>query len=67
VTLELPIISEGKIKYWIGKIYDLGLTEIPNEWYKNIYGPVDGEAGCYYELKRGKNKLGYRHLLLMLK
>jgi hypothetical protein len=26
MTLELPIISEGKIKSWIEKIYDLGLT-----------------------------------------
>jgi len=58
MTLELPKIEEQKIKSWIEKIYGADLTDIPNEWYdgKNTYGPVGGEAGCYYELKAANNK-----------
>lgn len=58
IGLELPKISEQKVKSWIEKIYDADLTEIQNEWYegKNIYGPVGEEAGCYYELKSENNK-----------
>jgi len=56
--LELPKISEEKVKLWIEKIYDTDLSQIPNEWYKgkNTYGPVGEGAGCYYELKSGDDK-----------
>ena len=53
IKLEFPKIGKQEIKSWVEKIYDADLSDIPNEWYKekNIYGPVGGEAGCYYELK----------------
>jgi len=56
-TIVLPKIEEEKVKHWVEKIYQADVTDIPNEWYqdKKIYGPVGGEAGCYYELKSGDN------------
>ena len=58
MILELPRLSEEKVKSWIELIYDSDAMDIPNEWYKgkNIYGPIGEEAGCYYELKTRNNK-----------
>ena len=57
-TLEIPLIKEEKIKLWIENIYEAEVGDFPNEWYegKNVYGPVGGEAGCYYELKSKNNR-----------
>lgn len=56
--IEIPKnIKKSKLINWIEKIYDLNLTDVTNSWNSNktVYGPGDGEAGCYYEIKESQN------------
>jgi len=52
IQISLPKIEKEKVKKWIEKIYSIKAGEVKNEWYtgKDIYGPVDKGAGCYYEI-----------------
>ncbi len=50
VTLQLPKINKTEVKKWIELMYDASLTNMPNQWNKDTYGPTDQEAGCYYTL-----------------
>lgn len=56
--LRLPKIEKQKIITWIEKIHAVNYSNAPYEWNneKNIYSPVGGEAGCYYELKESNNE-----------
>ncbi|NVJ88638.1 MAG: hypothetical protein HWD82_04280 [Flavobacteriaceae bacterium] len=56
--IEFPKIEKNKITNWIEQIYEVDLTDIPNEWNSNKseYRPKDKGAGCYFILKSKKDK-----------
>jgi len=58
VSIEFPKIEIEQIKHWIEIINKAEITDIPNDWdaESESYGPVGGEAGCYYEIKSGSKK-----------
>ncbi|WP_430401165.1 hypothetical protein [Flavobacterium sp.] len=57
IRVTLPKIQIDKVKKWIEEMYKAESSEIKNKWYnvKNIYGPIDEEVGCYYEIKPEKD------------
>lgn len=58
INIFLPKIEKEKIKKWIEKIYSAEAGDVKNKWYsgKDIYGPEDKGAGCYYEITPTKQK-----------
>jgi len=57
IRVTLPKIETKNLKNWIEEIYKAESSDIKNKWYvgKNIYGPIDEEVGCYYEIKAEKS------------
>ena len=57
IKITLPKLEIRHLKTWIEEMYKAESSDIKNKWYsgKNIYGPINEEAGCYYEIKPKKN------------
>ena len=60
-SITFPKTKTNLLKKWVENIYKASLpinSKPESEWYKgkNEYGPIGGEAGCYYKIQQQPNK-----------